>query len=241
MNYFLAKLRNHFLRFRLRRRELDPLAYTNIVALDQLKLQSTVRSFRYVVFDLETTGLDLDSDQIVSIGAFRIVEGRIRLDDMFNRLVNPGRNIPPNAVKIHGIVPAMVVDAPNALDVLKDFLTFIKGDILIAHQAHYDMHFMNRLMRQLYGFPLQNLVLDTILMCQKIAFPPHPYPYGIDMSVKKYSLDAISKFYGIEIQQRHTAIGDALATAMIFQRIIGKLEKDRKDTLHHLIKVAGVH
>lgn len=237
----MVKLRNLFLRMSLYDRKLNSLVRTNLTALDQLNLSLPVRSFSYVVFDLETTGLNLYSDQIVSVGAFRVVEGRIRLDDVFSQLVNPNKDIPPSSVKIHGIVPAMIAEAPTAGDVLQAFLAFIGSDILVAHQAHFDMHFLNRWMQQIYGFSLQNLVLDTIRMCRKITFPPHPYPYGIDLnSDRPYTLDAIAKYYGIKIQERHTALGDALATAMILQRIIAKLEKDGNDTLRKLVQAAGI-
>jgi len=237
----MAKLQNRLLRFRIRKNRIDSLAYKNLTALENLNLSLPVRSFRYVVFDLETTGLDVYSDQIVSIGAYRVVNGRIRLDDVFSRLINPGGHIPPMSVKIHGIVPDMVANASTALDILKDFLNFINGDILVAHQARFDTHFLNRLMKQRYGFNLQNIVFDTILMYQKIVFPLHPYPYGIDLSAKQCSLDAIAKHYGIVIQQRHTALGDALATAMIFQRVIVKLEKEGNDKLRSLFNVAAIY
>ena len=177
---------------------------------------------------------------MVSIGAFRVAEGRIRLGDRFYRLVNPERDIPPSSIKIHGIVPDMVAGVPKAAEVFHNFLVFLGADILVAHHAGFDLHFLNELMRQTYGFSLQNLVLDTVLMCRKIAFPPHPYPYGLNLSDGRHSLGAIAKHFGIEIQHRHTALGDALATAIIFQRILALLEKKGNDRLRTLVRVAGV-
>ena len=190
--------------------------------------------------DLETTGLNLAHDRVVSVGAYRMVEGHIRLGEVFNELVNPGRDIPPSSIKIHGIVPDLVAEARSAWEVFKDFLPFLGVDVLVAHHARFDLHFINKVMRRSFGFPLQNLVLDTVLACRAIAFPPDPYPYGIDLDHRQYSLYNVAKYFGIEIHQRHTALGDALATAMIFQRILVRLEEMGRDSLRNLIKVAGV-
>lgn len=240
MKYMAARFKNLWLRCRMSRKKMDRAARMNLAALDGISLSSAVRSNRYVVFDLEMTGLDRKRDEIVSIGAFRVNEGRIRLDDVFDRLVNPGMAIPSESVKIHGIVPDMVAGSSPAQDALKEFLAFVDGDILVAHHAGHDIHFINRLMRRAYGFAIQNLVLDTMLLCRRIALPPHAYPFGIDLNDVEYSLDGIARLYGIEIHQRHTALGDALATAMIFQRIIAECEKAGKDSLGRLVREAAI-
>ncbi len=219
---------------------LQPVAQTNLTALDHLKLSRKARSYRYVVFDLETTGLNLRHDRVVSIGAFGVVDGHVRLGDMFNELVNPGRDIPPASIKVHGIVPDMVAEARAVEEVFDDFLAFLGVDILVAHHAFFDLRFIDKAMRRRHAFPLQNLVLDTVAMCRAIAFPPHRYPYGINLDDRRYSLDALAKHFGIEVQQRHTALGDALATAMIFQRILARLEKRGPGQLHNLVDVASV-
>ena len=240
MNLFLTRLRNRWLRARLKGRELHPLAKTNLSALGHLDLSRKARSYRYVVVDLETTGLSLSHDRVVSVGAFRVVEGRVRLGDVFNELVNPGRNIPESSIKIHGIVPDMVAEARPAWEVFDSFLAFLGMDILVAHHAGFDLDFINKVMRRSHGFPLQNLVLDTVSLCREIAFPPHRYPYGINLNNRKYSLDAVAEHFGIEIYQRHTAIGDALAAAMVFQQILARLEKGGSGFLRNLVRAGGV-
>jgi len=240
VNLFLARLRNRWLKARLRGKTLHPSARKNLTALDHLELFHKARSCRYVVVDLETTGLSLTHDRVVSVGAFRIVEGRIRLGEVFSELVNPGRNIPPASIKVHGIVPDMVMDARPAREVLDAFLTFLGADILVAHHASFDLYFINKVMRQAHGFSVQNLVLDTVALCREIAFPPHRYPYGIHLNNMKCSLDAIADHFDIEVYQRHTAVGDALATAMVFQRILAQIEKRRSGLLRDLVKAGGI-
>lgn len=248
----MARLKNRFLRFRLKNRELSPAARLNLCARDQLDARRPARDYTYVVLDLETTGLDKAHDRIVSMGAFRIKDRKIWLGHMFNRLVNPKRDIPPEAIKIHGIVPDMVQDAPGAMAVLDEFLEFIGNSIIVAHHAAFDLHFINRLMMAKYGFAIQNLVLDTHPLSQR-QLMPKTYLAAIRLQEELdynamdpvipqnyFGLDAITSQLGIKVYQRHSAIGDALAAAMIFQRILFKIEKNGKGTLASLIKNGGV-
>jgi DNA polymerase-3 subunit epsilon len=203
-------------------------------------MDRSARSYRYVVFDLETTGLSLTYDRVVSVGAFRVVDGRIRLGESFNQLVNPARNIPPHSIKVHGIVPDMVAKEKSAEEVFDDFLAFIGVDILVAHHASFDLHFVNRVTQQRHGFGIQNLVLDTLPLCRASIFPPHRAPYGIRFNLGEASLDAVAKHFGINIHERHTAIGDALATAMVFQRILARIERGGSGSLKKLMNAGRV-
>jgi DNA polymerase-3 subunit epsilon len=176
----------------------------------------------------------------VSLGAFRVVEGRIRLGDMFAELINPEREISPTSIKIHGIVPDMVAEARSAPEVFDDFMVFLGGDILVAHHARFDLHFMNEVIQRRHGFPLQNLVIDTVVLCKGLKFLPPPYPMSIRFEDELYSLDSLAEHFDIEIYQRHSALGDALAVAMIFQRMLTLLERKGAGQLHNLIRIAGV-
>ncbi len=240
MNLFLSKIRNRWFRLCTARKSLHPLAGANLVSLDYLDRSLKARCYRYVIVDLETTGLDFGKDRIVSVGAVRVENGNILLGHTFDELVNPGREISPSSIRIHGITPDMVTHARSEEEVFNDFLDFLGNDIVVAHHAQFDLHFLNRVMKKSHGFPLQNLVLDTVLMCKSIVFPPHPYPYGIDLNSRQFSLDAVAKHFHIEIHGRHTALGDAMATAMIFQRIISMLESQGPGRLRDLVKVSGI-
>ena len=230
----LARMRNRWIRARFRKKEVHPLALANMTALDHLRLNQSARSPRYVVLDLETTGLSLTRDRVVSVAAFRIVDGRILLGDAFNSLVDPGRSIPTSSIKIHGIVPSMVACAPGFADVFDQFLRYLGTDILVGYNVWFDLHFLNVHMQQNYGFPLQNLVLDARTMWQKIGFPRHSRSYAL-RSNSNQNLDSVAKRLGVEIHDRHTALGDALATAMIFQRILAEVEKTGPGRLKNLL------
>lgn len=234
----LARARNRWLRFRLRGRNLDPRALVNLGALDNLRLDDPARSHRFVVVDLETTGLDPDRDRVVSVGAFRMVGGRVRLGEVFCELCNPGRDIPVESIKVHAIVPDMIHQARPAWEVFLDFLGFLGHDILVAHYAPFDVYFMNRVMKGQFGFPLQNLVLDTVELCRTLMLKPDPY--GVYLDFRKCGLDALAELFEVEVPERHTALGDALATALIFQRFLQKLESQGRGSLREMIKLGGM-
>ena len=233
-----ARLNNHLIRARLRGKKPHPPANTNLTALDHLRLNQKAKSLRYVVLDLETTGLSHTHDRVVSLAAFRVIEGRIPLGDAFNSLVNPGRNIPASAIKIHGIVPSTVADAASFTEVLDQFLHYLGTDVLVGYHVRFDLAFLNIYMKRHYGFPLQNLALDASLMCRKILTPQHIGSY-----TRRYrgnpSLEAVARHFDIDIVQRHTALGDALATAMIFQRVLAVLEKKGSGRLRNLLSVSS--
>lgn len=241
MRHRIAFLRNLWLRYRFRFAALAPAARRNLEAQTRLRFTAPARSCSYVVVDMETTGFDPDRDRVVSIGALRVVEGRIRLGDAFYELVNPDRHIPPSSIKIHGIIPDMVAGARTFGEVFDDFLRYLGSDVVVAHHAAFDLQFLDGAMREEYGFELQNLVLDTVPMCREILFRPGlRYPFGIDLDSRRYSLDNVAKVLGITISRRHSALGDSLATAMILQRALSRLEKGGSGLLRDLTRIARI-
>ena len=238
MSLVKAKLANLLARRRFGGRGLHPHALANLEALEGLDPALPISACRFVVLDLETTGLDPEKDRVVSVGAVRLVEGRVRLGESFRELVNPGRDIPAVAVKVHGITPDKIAGARHGAQVFEDFLGFLGRDILVAHYAKFDLHFINRVMLGRYGFALQNLVLDTVLMCQAVVLASDPY--GINRHQKACRLEALAKRFGIAAPERHTALGDALITAMIFQRMLARLEAVGGTRLKDLMRVAQV-
>ena len=173
-----------------------------------------LRDITYVVFDTETTGLKpTEGDRIVSLAGVRIVGGRILTGESFSRIVNPGRPIPPESTVFHGLTDELVAGKPPIEVVLPQFKNFVADSVLVAHNAAFDLKFL-RMFERDSGVAFDNPVLDTMLLSSYI-----------DRSAEGQSLDEICHRYGVEIADRHTALGDALATAALLLPMIEALEK----------------
>ncbi len=238
MNLHSAIILNRLVRLWHGRKPLPERAKASLHTLDHMRPKDPALSHDFVVVDLETTGLDYQKDRVVSVGAFRVRDGKVKLNEVFSELVNPGRDIPEDSILVHAIVPDMCRDARAAWEVFEDFLDFIGDSILVAHHALVDLFFLNWVMKEQYGFGLQNLMVDTVLMCRTVLIEPDFY--GQRTGAKRCGLDALAEHYNIKVPERHTALGDALATALIFQRLMHQMEQSGWTSLNDLIEVAGV-
>jgi DNA polymerase-3 subunit epsilon len=166
-------------------------------------------SLTYTVFDTETTGLNpSQGDEIIQIGAARIVNGKLLRNDAFEQLIDPGRHIPESTIPIHGITPEMVRGKPKIAHVLPAFHAYASDTVLVAHNAAFDMKFL-QLQERATGLRFDQPVLDTLMLSAVI----HPHQ-------ESHRLEAIAERMNITILGRHTALGDALVTAEVFLRMI---------------------
>ncbi|NLX61746.1 MAG: PolC-type DNA polymerase III [Tissierellia bacterium] len=156
---------------------------------------------KFVVFDIETTGLSPKNDMITEIGAIKIEDNKIV--DEFNQLINPGRKIPDNIVKLTGITDEMVKDKPTIEEVLPKFEKFMEDAVLVAHNASFDVGFIKYKFSKL-GKEIDNPVLDTLELSRAL-FP----------QLKSHKLDIIAKHLNVDLVNHHRAVDDAKATAEI--------------------------
>ena len=163
----------------------------------------------YTVFDTETTGLEPSAgDEIISLGAVRIVNGRLLKREVFEQLVNPQRPVGRAAARIHGIEAQALAGQPTIGEVLPQFHRFCEDTVLVAHNAAFDMRFLE-LKEAATGIRFTQPVLDTLLLSVIV----HPSQEG-------HNLEAVAERLGVSVIGRHTALGDALVTGEIFLRLL---------------------
>ena len=181
----------------------------------------------YTVFDTETTGLNPSGgDEIIQIGATRIVNGKLLRQESFEQLVHPGRPRPAASIPIHGITDDMVRDQPAITAVLPAFHAFAQDTVLVAHNAAFDMKFLQLLERRT-GLSFRQPVLDTLLL-SAVAQP----------SQDSHRLEAIAERFDITVLGRHTALGDALVTAEVLLRLLPLLQQQGIHTLRQAREAA---
>lgn len=174
----------------------------------------------YTVFDTETTGLQPgQGDEIIQIGATRIVAGKLRRQEVFEQLVDPQRDLPTAGMAIHGITPEMVAGQPPIAQVLPAFHAFAQDTVLVAHNAAFDMRFL-QLKEQATGCRFDQPVLDTLLLSAVL----HPQQAS-------HRLEAIAERLGVTVLGRHTALGDAMVTAEVFLKMVPLLAAQGITTL----------
>jgi len=191
--------------------------------------ETPLRDLTYVVFDTETTGLEPSKgDQMVQIAGVRIVNGRLLRGELFESLIHPGRAIPRLSSEVHGITDAMVANADPVTTVLQRFHRFVGDAVLVAHNAAFDMKFLTLQQREA-GVDFGNPVLDTVLLAAAV--------FGADESL---TLDSLAERFAIKIaaEERHTALGDSLATGLTFLKLIDLLQAGGVTTLREAIEIS---
>jgi DNA polymerase-3 subunit epsilon len=163
----------------------------------------------YTVFDTETTGLEPSAgDEIIQIGAARIVNRRLLAHECLDQLIDPRRMLSKESIRIHGITPDLLVGQPTIDTVLPFFHAFCADTVLVAHNAAFDMRFL-QLKEARLGIRFDQPVLDTLLLSAVL----HP-------NQESHRLEAIAERLGVSVLGRHTALGDAMVTGEIFLKML---------------------
>ncbi|HEX6912305.1 MAG TPA: 3'-5' exonuclease [Longimicrobium sp.] len=171
-----------------------------------------LRDERWVVVDVETTGgTPSRGHRVTEVAAVRVEGGRIA--DTFCSLVNPERPIPGMITSLTGITNAMVTDQPRFAQVARDLRGALEGCVFVAHNAAFDWRFVSHEMQMATGMTLSGRQLCTVRLSRRLL-PQLP----------SRSLDGLAHWFGLEIEARHRALDDAVATARVLIRLLDLLE-----------------
>ncbi len=169
-----------------------------------------VRDATFVVTDTETTGAKAATDRLVEVAAVKWRGGEVV--GRFQQLINPERAVPRRITQINGITTAMVFDQPPAAEVLPRYLQFLGDGVFVAQNAPFDLGFINAELKRLGRPPIENETLCTLRLARRLL-----------PGLKSKGLTSLANFYGIRIEGRHRALGDAEATAIILERLLSQL------------------
>lgn len=184
----------------------------------------------YIVFDTETTGLDPKSgNSMIEIGAVKVKEGRIV--DRFDELINPGRPLDAKIVEVTNITDEMLVGKPNEETVVKKFIAWMGDDILVAHNARFDLSFLKM---AYFKYSLGNLnsnCIDTLELSRYLE--PYERYHNLTVLMERYEI-------AWDEEKHHRADYDAEGTSLILMEMLKRLEKRNITTLEQLQKLPKI-
>lgn len=186
---------------------------------------------REICFDTETTGLDpFTGDRLLEIGCIELINNK-RTGNYFHEIINPERDIPEDAVRIHGISNDKVVGKPIFKDIIDKFIEFVADSPLIAHNAPFDMKFLHYEFELLGYKKLENTVIDSLLLAKE-KFPG-----------QKNNLDALCKRFNVDASARvfHGALLDAELLADVYIELNGGSQKSLIDDINVNKKATNVN
>jgi len=192
-----------------------------------------IRDIRFVVLDTETSGLNIQKDKILSIGAVAVKNQQIIIADRFEYYLKQVYTVKGESIKIHGILPKHNLSGIETKEVLILLLSYLQNSIIVGHHIGFDFAVLNRAFQAHLGGQLRNQILDTNQLAKRINSPFYEMNIG---QRKNYSLDVLCEQYGVPVYDRHTASGDALITALLFLKLLGRLKGKGLTNLAKLLR-----
>jgi len=181
---------------------------------------------RFLALDSETTGLNPQTDRLITIGAVAVQHGDIILDDAFEVLLRVVRNT--SAVTVHGITrdeSQHGIDEPEAI---RRFLTYLRDGVIVGHHINHDISTLNAACQRHWGFELLNRSLDTMDLALHLE---RSGAFADREPIREFTLDSLCEMFGVIPHDRHTAGGDAFITAQVFLRLLRLAARKGRDRL----------
>lgn len=192
--------------------------------------QKPIYDQSFVVFDTETTGLDITKNKILSIGAVRVRQQSIDIADSLSIIISHEGTQDESAAVVHGLVKT-TEQGISSTAAIKLFFDFVGSDIIVGHHVAFDKQMIQKLSIECGGGSLKNASLDTSYLAKRLDNPSEPQ----SLDRKEYTLDKLCEKFSVLPKARHTADGDALITALVFMKLMDRFEKKGVKKLKELI------
>lgn len=209
------------------------------LGLKGINQDSNWRDVDYCAIDLETTGLDFQKDEIVSLGLVQIRDARVLTQDNLYKEVRPVNAPSHSSVKVHGLRPMDLEAADSLALVLPQFATAMKGRVVIAHAAWIEYAFLKRRFRKAGSSILKNM-LDTAALSRATGYAP-------ELNGNEPSLESLARRMNLPVYSPHHALGDAMTTAVMFLALATEIEREsiargsRQLSLKDLLEISRVN
>ena len=196
---------------------------------------TALEDIRFVVLDTETTGLDHTRDRVVSFGAVRVRGNAIDVADAVDWRVQAKLPSSRASIEVHGVLNGELETGIPEARFVERLVDYVGNDVLVGYRPGFDLAILNRLVREHTGDRLRNRSLDVFDIGMRVDYPLKP---GF-VNPEPYRFDALCARYAIENPDRHTALGDAYATALLLLKLLAKLKSGGTSTLGHLLQRYG--
>lgn len=228
MGFFFRRSKTHLYG------HLPEFAQAYLSSCEPIKGASLIDQLRFVVFDTETTSLDMDKARLLSLGAVSCVHDQVNVGTALDCYVSWGTGTRPENVEIHGITQRRSDTGMEPEEVIAAFLNYIQGAVLVAHHVDFDEAVINAILHKYHnGLKLVNPKLDTAKLAMRLE---HSRFDKSTVNPKNYSLDALMERYDIDPLERHSALGDAYSTALLLMKLLYKLRKRGVQKLKQLTR-----
>lgn len=220
-----------------RRRSRDPSSYPEywqryLAAQSERQARHTpLDEIRFVVIDTETTGLDHTRDRVVSFGAVRVCGGTIDVADAVDWRIRTTLPSSVASIEIHGVLNYELETGLPESQFVERLVNYVGTDIIVGYRPGFDLAILNRLVRASTDGRLTNPTLDIFELGMRLD---HPVRSNF-VNPEPYRLDALCARFDVDTSERHTALGDAYATALLLLKIVERLRANGLQTLGDLL------
>ncbi|HMQ46110.1 MAG TPA: 3'-5' exonuclease [Saprospiraceae bacterium] len=188
-----------------------------------------IEKVRFVVFDTETTGLNVKKDHLLSIGAVSIQNFQLTVKDSFECFVQQSYQSNGESIRVHGILPVMKSHQMDEWQAVAAFTEFLSNGVLVGHHVGFDIGMVNKVLKTKIKQKLWNKKIDTLDMAIRLS------PSADNNQRESLGLDHLCQKYQIPVSDRHTSAGDALITGILFMKLLARLQDRGIKTLGQLL------